>query len=334
MEFKSIELFAGCGGLALGLEKAGFSHLGLVEIDKYACATLKKNRPNWQILEQDITKFDYKKLLEIFDINKKELDLLSGGYPCQSFSYAGKRLGLEDIRGTMFFYFAKFLKILEPKMFLCENVKGLISHNNGKTLQTMIDVFSDVGYKVQYKILNANDYGVAQKRQRIVIIGIRNDLNLNYEFPKPLEYKPVLKDALKNVPNSIGAKYTDERKKAFALVPPGGYWRDIDQEIAKSYMKSCYYMKGGRTGILRRISWDEPCLTLTCSPSQKQTDRCHPDEVRPFTTREYARIQSFPDNWEFVGGMANIYKQIGNAVPVNLAYEIGVSIKKALECGI
>lgn len=183
--------------------------------------------------------------------------------------------------------------------------------------------------------LNAWDYGVAEKRQRVVIIGIRNDLKtkITFNYPVPYEYKLVLRDVLKDVPDSIGAKYPESKKKVFDLVPPGGYWKGLPDDVAKEYMKSCYYMEGGRTGIARRLSWDEPSLTLTCSPMMKQTDRCHPDESRPFTTREYARIQSFPDEWQFAGKMNDIYKQIGNAVPVNLAKCIGIEIINALNGG-
>lgn len=330
-----IELFAGAGGLALGLEKAGFEEIGLVEFDAKACETLRINRQKWNVIEEDIVEVSKRDLLKEFKLKEGELDLLSGGYPCQSFSYAGKKLGLDDVRGTMFYYYAEFLRQLKPKMFLAENVKGLTTHDKGRTIQTMIAVFEELGYSVEWKVLNAWDYGVAEKRQRVVIIGIRNDLKgkVKFEYPKPHDYKPVLRDALKDVPYSPGTKYPESKKKVFDLVPPGGYWRDLPDDVARDYMKSCYFMGGGRTGIARRISWDEPCLTLTCSPMMKQTDRCHPDESRPFTTREYARIQSFPDEWEFAGKVSDIYKQIGNAVPVNLAKCVGESIMEALNGG-
>lgn len=331
--YKCIELFAGAGGLALGLEQAGFSEVALIEIDKTACETLKTNRPNWNVINDDIVDFSKRDLLKEFNLESGELDLLSGGYPCQAFSYAGKKLGLKDVRGTMFYYYAEFIGQLKPKMFLAENVKGLTSHDGGRTLETMIGVFEDLGYVVEWEILNAWDYGVAEKRQRVVIIGIREDLSdkISFSYPEPYEYKPVLKDVLQDVPESVGAKYPESKKKVFDLVPPGGYWRDLPDDVAREYMKSCYFMSGGRTGIARRISWDEPCLTLTCSPMMKQTDRCHPDESRPFTTREYARIQSFPDDWQFVGSMNSVYKQIGNAVPVNLAKCVGEAISRALD---
>ena len=189
-------------------------------------------------------------------------------------------------------------------------------------------------YTIQKQVLNAWDYGVAQKRERLITIGIRNDLadKIIFRFPTPHKYKPVLKDILIDCPKSEGTPYSAYKRKIFDLVPPGGYWRDIPEDVAKEYMKSCWYMEGGRTGILRRLSMDEPSLTVLTSPSQKQTDRCHPLEARPFTVRENARCQSFPDDWKFCGSVGQQYKQVGNAVPVNLAYDIALQIKNALEC--
>lgn len=332
-KFSSIELFAGAGGLALGIEKAGFNSLGFIEIDKDASDTLKLNRPKWRVINDDIANISSLDLPRFFGIKSGELDLLSGGAPCQSFSYAGKRLGLEDARGTLFYHYAKFLEQLQPKMFLFENVRGLLTHDKGRTYQTILDIFEGTGYVIQKAVLNAWDYGVAQKRERLITIGIRKDLakKVHFEFPTPHKYKPVLRDILLDCPKSEGAPYSEYKRKVFELVPPGGYWRDIPEDIAKEYMKSCWYMEGGRTGILRRLSLAEPSLTVLTSPSQKQTDRCHPLEARPFTIRENARCQSFPDDWNFCGSIGSQYKQVGNAVPVNLAYEIALKIKAALE---
>lgn len=328
----AIELFAGAGGLALGIEKAGFKTLGLVEWERNACDTLEKNRPEWNVICEDIEKVASLDLEEYFNIKKGDLDLLSGGAPCQAFSYAGKKLGLEDARGTLFYYFAVFLEKLQPKMFLFENVRGLLTHDKGRTFNTMLAIFEEAGYEVSYKVMNAWDYGVAQKRERLITIGVREDLSdkISYTFPKPHEYKPVLKDILLDCPESVGSNYSAYKTEIFKMVPQGGYWRDIPEDVAKEYMKSCWYLGGGRTGILRRMSFDEPSLTVLTSPSQKQTDRCHPVEHRPFTVRENARCQSFPDDWNFCGSTGQQYKQVGNAVPVNLAYEIAKNIKKEL----
>ncbi|MEE9271780.1 MAG: DNA (cytosine-5-)-methyltransferase [Robiginitomaculum sp.] len=327
-----IELFAGAGGLALGFERAGINSVLLNEIDKYACATLRKNRPNWNVVEGDVTKVNFKKY-------RDKIDIVSGGFPCQTFSYAGKKMGLEDTRGTMFYEFSRCVKEVNPKIVLGENVRGLLNHDGGKTLSLMKKVLDDLGYKViEPKIMKAIHYRVPQKRERLFIIAIRKDLNLKFEFPQPFDTLYTIKDTLQagvlfdtDVPDSLGQKYSERKAEILAMVPQGGYWRDLPKHIQKEYMLKSYYLGGGKTGMARRMSWDEPSLTLTCAPAQKQTERCHPDDTRPFKVREYARIQTFPDNWEFSGGTSQQYKQIGNAVPVNLGYYMGQSLIKALE---
>ena len=330
-EYKVLELFAGAGGLAVGMEKAGLKCVALNEIDKHACETLRTNRPNWNVYEGDIKNFSF------FSYHN-QVDVVTGGFPCQAFSYAGKRLGFEDARGTLFYEFARVVKEVNPPICIGENVKGLLSHDNGKTLQGMISILDEIGYNVvPVEVLKAINYKVPQKRERLILVGIRKDIDVKYEYPKPYKKIYNLKDALKkgdlfdtNVPKSNGVKYPESKKNVLDLVPPKGYWRDLPLEIQKDFMGASFYLGGGKTGMARRIGWDEPCLTLTCSPAQKQTERCHPDETRPFTVREYARIQTFPDNWHFSGPISQQYKQIGNAVPVNLGREIGYSIIKFL----
>lgn len=329
-EYTCIELFAGAGGLAIGLEKAGFKAKMLNEIDKYACQTLRFNRPEWNVVEGDVSAID-------FIPYKNHIDLVSGGFPCQAFSYAGKKLGFEDTRGTLFFEFARALKECQPKVFLAENVKGLMSHDQGRTLTTIKSIISDLGYTIiEPKILKAIFYQVPQKRERLIIIGVRNDLShmiSEFSWPSPYQRIMTLKDALKagtlyreNVPLSDGQKYPRRKAEILSHVPQGGYWRDLPDALQREYMKGSYFLGGGKTGMARRLSWDEPSLTLTCAPAQKQTERCHPEENRPLTVREYARIQTFMDEWVFKGSLGNQYKQIGNAVPVNLAYSIGRSL--------
>ena len=326
--YNSIELFAGAGGMALGLEYSGFNNKLLIENNKWASKTLKTNRKEWNILEKDIQTIDYRTIKE--SINNSSIDLISGGFPCQPFSYAGKKLGIEDVRGTLFYDFARIVSEIKPKFFLAENVKGLLTHDKGKTLETILQVFEKENYVLTHKVLNSINYGVGQKRQRIFIVGIRNDVykvvGKEFEFPQPYNYKLNLRDVLSGVPESICASYSKEKKEIFKKVSPGGCWKDLPEKIAKEYMKKSYYSGGGKTGIARRLSWDEPGLTVLCSPMQKQTDRCHPDEIRPFSVRENARIQSFPDEWIFEGSMNEQYKQIGNAVPVNLVKEVGLKI--------
>lgn len=330
-EYNAIELFAGAGGLAVGLEKAGIKCVALNEIDKWACQTLRKNRPNWNVLEGDVKSYD-------FSDYRDKVDIVTGGFPCQAFSYAGKKLGLDDARGTLFYEFARVVKEVNPIICIGENVRGLLSHQNGKTLEGMISILDEIGYNVApIQVLKAINYKVPQKRERLIVVGIRKDVDLKYSYPLPDNRIYTLTDALKkgelfdkDVPISSGVSYPKSKKDVLDLVPPKGYWRDLPLDIQKEFMGGSFYLSGGKTGMARRIGWDEPCLTLTCSPAQKQTERCHPDETRPFTVREYARIQTFPDEWAFSGSIAQQYKQIGNAVPVNLGREIGYSIVKFL----
>lgn len=330
-EYTSIELFAGAGGLALGLEKAGLKNVMLNELDKDACDTLRKNRPLWNVLEGDVSKIDFSQY-------QNKIDVLTGGFPCQAFSYAGKKLGFEDARGTMFYEFARAVKTIQPLVAVGENVKGLLNHESGKTIAGMVEILEDLGYEVfPPRVLKAIFHRVPQKRERVLIVGLRKDAQLQFDFPRSNRTLFTLKDALKkgnlfntDVPLSPGQSYPKRKKEILAQVPPGGYWRDLPIDIQKEYMMKSFYLGGGKTGMARRISWDEPSLTLTCSPSQKQTDRCHPEETRPFTVREYARIQTFPDDWQFSGSMSSQYRQIGNAVPVNMAEEIGLSVVECL----
>lgn len=325
--YTSIELFAGAGGTALGLENSGIKHLLLNEFDKNCVATLKINRPEWNIIHRDVKELNFKEW-------KGKVDIVQGGFPCQSFSYAGKGLGFEDTRGTLFYEFARSITEIEPKIAIGENVKGLLRHDSGRTLSTMIKVLEDIGYTVKYKVLRSQYLDVPQKRERLIIIAVRKDLDLPVLFPRERNYTISLKEALKDCPLSSGQEYSVYKKRIMELVPKGGYWRDLPLEIQKEYMKKSFYHTGGKTGMARRLSWDEPSLTLTCNPAQKQTERCHPEETRPLTIREYARIQTFPDEWIFEGSVSSQYKQIGNAVPVNLGFHLGTAIINMLDKNI
>lgn len=328
-QFNSIELFAGGGGLALGMSLAGFHHVLLNEFETAACKTLKTNKPEWNVIEGDVRHIDFTPL-------RGKIDFLSGGFPCQAFSYAGKGAGFNDTRGTLFFELARAVKEIQPKVFMGENVKGLISHENGRTFETIKNTIAELGYTlVEPRVLRAIMYQVPQKRERLILIAIRNDIAQNVEFHWPTPYHEVLtlRDALyksviyeNDVPVSEGAQYPEKKKRVLAMVPQGGDWRNLPEEVARDYMGGSWLLGGGKTGMARRLSLDEPSLTLTCSPCQKQTERCHPLETRPLSVREYARIQTFPDNWAFQGSMSDKYKQIGNAVPVNLAWAVGRSL--------
>lgn len=330
-DFTSLELFAGAGGLALGMHFAGFRHILLNEIDAMASETLRINRPDWNVLEGDIHKVDFTPLRGL-------VDFVSGGFPCQAFSYAGKKGGLNDTRGTLFFELARAVKEIQPKVFMGENVKGLLSHDDGRTLKIIRNAIAELGYTlVEPRILKAIMYQVPQKRERLILVAIRNDIAPYVEFHWPAPYKRImtLRDAFfkgklykKDVPASEGQTYPEKKRRVLSLVPEGGDWRDLPEDVAKDFMGASFYLGGGKTGMARRLSMDEPSLTLTCAPAQKQTERCHPTETRPLTVREYARIQTFPDEWMFAGTVSDQYKQIGNAVPVNLSYAIGRSLMR------
>lgn len=327
--FSAIDLFAGAGGTALGLENAGFEHILLSELDKHAAATLRHNRPNWNVAEGDVAELDFTQY-------RDQLDLLEGGFPCQAFSYAGRSRGFEDTRGTLFFEFARAVTESMPKVFIGENVKGLLRHDGGRTLKTMLETLTSIRdeagrhYTVGFRVLRAQYLDVAQKRERLILVGLRSDIDSPLLLPRERDYIVSLWEAIGDKPKAAGQTYPPKKQSVLEQVPPGGYWRDLPDALQREYLGGSYHLTGGKTGMARRLSWDEPSLTLTCSPAQKQTERCHPEETRPLNIREYARIQSFPDEWEFTGSTAAIYKQIGNAVPVNMAFHIGQAVEAML----
>lgn len=319
-----IEVCAGAGGLSSGLIDAGFTPLLLNDNNKDCCATLSLNHPNAKVICGSMTELKLKKYIN-------RVDLLTAGIPCQSFSISGQRRGLEDARGNLMLVFIKMIHYLKPKVFMIENVKGLMNHDGGNTFKHILKLIEKKGlYKVSYKLLNSANYKVPQKRERIFIVGTLKTLNMDFKFPsirKPI----VLKDVLKNVPESPGASYPPSKIELFKLIPQGGCWVNLPVKLQKKYMGKSFYSGGGKRGILYRLDMNKPCLTLLCSPAQKQTERCHPLKNRPLTTREYARIQTFKDSYKFVGSMSSVYKQIGNAVPRKLAKFMGRSIKKCLD---
>ena len=333
-KYNLVELFAGGGGLALGMEQAGFESVLLNEMDKHACNTLKHNRPDWNVIQGDISGIDFTTINE-------DVDVLTGGFPCQAFSYAGKSLGFEDTRGTLFYQMARAIKETKPKVFMAENVKALLTHDNGRTLETIKKVIEEIGYTliVEPKVIKAIFYKVPQKRERLILVGIRNDLvnKAKFKWPSPYNRVMTVSDAFNkgelfdtDVSESAGQNYPKRKAEIMEEVPQGGYWRDLNDDLQREYMQGSYFLGGGKTGMARRLSMQEPSLTLTTSPAQKQTERCHPIETRPLQSKEYARIQTFPDNWEFQGPLTAIYKQIGNAVPVNMAAALGRSLVKLL----
>ena len=317
---KVLELFAGAGGLALGLERAGFNTVGLVEIDGDCVETLRANRPHWNVIHTGVEDMDYSEF--------RGVDVISGGFPCQAFSTAGKGLGFSDERGNLFFEMMRSVRELRPKVVLAENVQGLLKHNRGQTLSKILNALEKEGYSVHYQLLNAVDFEVPQKRKRLIIIAVMGNFTTPWigDSGKP---KKTIRDALKRCPQSPGASYSRAKKRVMDMVPPGGCWTSLPDSVQLEYMGAAYGNRGdmgGRRGMARRMAWYEPSLAILCSPSQKQTERCHPEQTRPFTIRESARLQTFPDDWSFCGCIGSQYKQIGNAVPVLFSERIAQHI--------
>ena len=319
-----IEVCAGAGGLSSGLIKAGFTPLLLNDNNKDCCDTLKRNHPDTNIICSPMEKLDLTPYID-------KVDLLTGGIPCQSYSQSGLRKGLEDPRGELIYTFIDMIHLIKPKMFMIENVKGLITHDSGETIKKIIQLLNrEQLYDIEYKLLNSAEYGVPQKRERVFIVGKRKNLSIQFQYPEKNNSIKTLQDVLVDVPVSPCAKYTEEKINLFKLIPQGGCWVNLPEDLQKSYLGNSYFSGGGKRGILHRLSMAKPSLTLLCTPSQKQTERCHPIENRPLSIMEYARIQTFDDDFQFVGSLSSQYKQIGNAVPVELARQVGLEIKKAL----
>lgn len=318
-----LEVCAGAGGLSLGFISQDFEPVLLNDVDKNCIETLKLNHPDVNVQHDTMENI---KIEDYYNI-----DVLIGGMPCQSFSSAGNRKGLCDDRGKLMFQFVNLVDSVTPKVFIIENVKGLVTHNKGETLKIILNEFDNLKkYNIYYKVLNSNDYNVPQNRHRLFIIGVHTSINKKFEFPIRQKYKPVLKDVLHNCPSSDGYEYKKDKYELMKLVPQDGCWVDLPVGKQKAYLGKSYYSSGGKRGILKRLAMNKPSLTLLTNPSQKQTERCHPLETRPLQILEYARIQTFPDGYKFSGSKAQIYKQIGNAVPINLAKAIAQEIMKVL----
>jgi DNA (cytosine-5)-methyltransferase 1 len=358
----SISLFTGAYGLDLGLEQAGFHTITVVEKDRDAVKTIAINRPFLQesAIPREIQNVTSQQLLEeggrVLNLGRalqpQEVDLVTGGPPCQPFSTAGKRGSVIDPRGSLFMDFIRIVKEVQPRFFLMENVKGLLSaplrhrpiNQRGKdypplepdeipgaALKVVLSEMQAIEYNVVYNLLEAADYGVPQNRERVIFIGSRDGETATFPIPKyckngqTLPKWRTLKDALTGLVDAEPEfmSYSENRLKYLKLLKAGQNWRHLPEELKKEAMGGAYNSGGGKVGFYRRLSWDKPSPTITTSPHQKATDMCHPVELRCLTVRESARIQTFPDDWIFHGSVSSKYKQIGNAVPVLLAKELG-----------
>lgn len=331
MEFNYIDLFSGAGGMSLGFSKAGFSNIFAVEIDEMFGQTYSKNFPNHHLIIDDIKNLDNEILLNL--TKGVDVDVIIGGPPCQGFSLAGRigREFIEDERNFLFKEFVRVVSVIKPKLFVMENVARMVSHNKGQTIKQIVNNFSDIGYDVDYKVLQAADYGVPQKRQRIFVIGTRKDLDIEFNFPKPMLTEDnyiTVEEAINDLPklkngeeseiaNHSAMNHTEQMLKKMSYISDGGNREEIPIE---------YRPKSGDSRKYIKYDSSKPSVTVTGDMRKI----FHYSQNRAATARELARLQSFPDDFIFEGKSISIQQQIGNAVPPKLAYVIAEEIKKAI----
>lgn len=356
----AISFFAGAGGLDIGIHEAGFDVKLSVELEEKYCVTLKQNNPTFNVVNGNIMEYSKEKIYDDAKLEyDEEIDLIFGGSPCQSFSTAGKRKAFSDERGKAMLKFIELIEEVKPKAFLLENVKGLLSaplkhrplsergkdfppldkeEQSGSALEYLLSQVKD--YNVKYKVVNSAEYGVPQKRERVIFVGIRKDLNKVYTFPEITHGKNTgnpyntVEDVIKELGNIEHnyVKYSEERLKYMKLIPlGGGNWRDLDDSVVEKAMGGAYKSGGGKTGYFRRIKANEPSPTLLTSPIQKSTNIGHPYEDRPLSIEEYIAIQGFPKGYKINGTINDQYTQIGNAVPVKVAKILGSKLIEILE---
>lgn len=349
-----ISLFSGAMGLDLGLERAGLQVALGQDFDPDCVRTMRLN--GRLALQGDIRKIFAEEVLKAASLDVGEAFLVCGGPPCQPFSTAGKRLGINDPRGSLFMDFIRMIDFIRPRFFIMENVKGLMSAPlknspfeeqsgaSGQKFRTVLDVvlseFAKLKYKTVYGILDAVNYGVPQFRERFVLIGSRDHEGIFLPFPTHFQMHQDERYRWQTVGSAIAdlefddlecASLSEERKNYLRLVPEGGNWRDLPKELIPAALGGAYESGGGKMGFYRRLSYAEPSPTVTTAPAQKATMLCHPRRDRVLSVKEYARLQQFPDSWKFAGTTASKYKQIGNAVPVGLAEAIGKAVLAAAE---
>ena len=345
-----ISLFSGAMGLDIGLAKAGLNVVIGQDFDASCVKTMRAN--GHKVLEGDIREIEPQQLLSLTGLHIGEPFLICGGPPCQPFSTAGKRLGINDPRGSLFMDFIRMIDYIRPRFFVMENVKGIMSaplkhvplaerddkdpeQRLGTVLDVILSEFNKLGYKTVYGVLDAVNYGVPQFRERFVLIGSRDNEDIflpiptHFQMHQNQEYQwKSVRSVIEDLEFDSGecATLSDERLKFLKMVPEGGNWRDLPEDIIPIAMGGAYTSGGGKVGFYRRLSYDQPSPTVVTSPVQKATMMCHPTQNRPLSVKEYARIQQFPDNWIFTGTTAAKYRQIGNAVPVGLAEAIGKAV--------
>lgn len=350
-----VSLFSGAMGLDLGLAEAGLRIAVGQDFDSACVATMLAN--GHKALGGDIRNIAESDLLDAAGLSRGEPFLICGGPPCQPFSTAGKRMGINDPRGSLFMDFIRMIDYIRPRFFIMENVKGIMSsplksvpleerdandpeQQLGSVLDVILSEFGKLGYKTVYGLLDAVNYGVPQFRERFVLIGSRDHedvflpLPTHFQKHQDSQYRwRTLQNAVADLEDAPGecAAFSKDRLSYLQLVPEGGNWRDLPKDVVEKAMGGAYKSGGGKVGFFRRLSYAQPSPTLVTSPVQKATMMCHPTQDRPLSVKEYARIQQFPDNWKFIGTIAAKYRQIGNAVPVGLALALGKAVLSVAE---
>jgi DNA (cytosine-5)-methyltransferase 1 len=339
-------------GLDLGLEKAGFNIKVSVEADKHACATIRANT-NIPVIEKDINNVSTEEILEVAGLRKEEVFLVAGGPPCQAFSTAGARRGLSDFRGNVIINFLRIVKEIRPKFFIMENVRGLLSSKihelpeeygseyddvlgiPGSVMYFLAKEFEKYGYTISFTLFNSANYGVPQKRERVIVFGYYGNKRIPLPSPthsetgketgkKWVTFGQAIEGLKEEEMNYL--ELSEKHKRYLKMLKGGENWRNLPPDVVEEAMGGSYKLGGGKTGFYRRLSYDEPSPTLVTSPTMPATMLAHPEKLRPLSAEEYRRIQQFPDDWVFSGGIREIYKQIGNAVPVGLGYMAGKTI--------
>lgn len=349
----ALSFFSGAMGLDLGLEEAGFKTLLACEIDKSARKTIKKNKPDIALIG-DIRDYSSQEILEHAGLSPgDEVDLIMGGPPCQAFSTAGKRLGFEDERGNVFLKYLETIFEIKPRYFIIENVRGLLSaplqhrpHSQrgedfpplkneeqaGGVLSYIYRMIKANGYSCSFELYNAANFGVPQTRERVVMLCSRDGRKIPYLEPTHSQAGefglPLWKTFAETVADLNGIHHThlefpEKRKKYYRMLGPGEYWKNLPIKLQMEALGNSFFSGGGKTGFLRRLSWDKPSPTLVTHPAMPATDLAHPEEIRPLSIEEYKKLQQFPDSWIIEGKLLDQYKQLGNAVPVGLGYAIG-----------
>lgn len=354
-KLKALSFFSGAMGLDLGLEKAGIHVLLACEVDKHCRNTIETNRPDLALLG-DVWQYSAQDIRKAAGLSEKDdIDVIVGGPPCQAFSTAGARRGFQDVRGNVFLKFVDLILELQPKYAVIENVRGLLSaplahrphaerdeewapgfeEKPGGALLHIIQTLRAGGYGVSFNLYNAANFGVPQIRERVVLICSRDGAKLPHLNPTHshdesfgLSKWTTFREAVEGV-ETLGCEHVnfpEDRLRYYRLLGPGQYWKHLPEELQKEALGKSYYSGGGKTGFLRRMSWDKPSCTLVTSPNMPATDICHPIEHRPLSIQEYKRLQMFPDDWQLGGRLVDKYRQVGNAVPVGLGEAVGRAI--------